>query len=738
MRTHKIRRFAAACSVALTTVASFGIEPAQAASVSAPGCAATVGDASTATLTRVDANCVLTFTSGSNTFSVPSGMTSVRALVVGGGGGGGHNGGGGGGGGAVTHNATLAVTPGSTENVVVGAAGAAPGSATSAQRNAAGGQGGTSSFGALTAAGGGGGGTRGSTPSANAGQPGYSGGGGGGYGSVGGSGTSGANGGNGIELGCDSTGGGGGGASGASGTNGAYRLGGNGGAGVGNNITGTTQYYGGGGAGGGTCDNSQTQTWSGTPGTGGGASASRSAAANTGGGGGGGGAVGWSCYGGAGGSGVVILAWPGDPIPPFATAIPTISGTAQRTQTLSASIGTWSQSPSGYSYQWKRATSAAGTYTNIPGASGLNYTLTSDDVDMYIKFEVSATNVNGSNAEISTATAKVTDLPLGTAPVLSSTSSTDGGFTFTISNFGSLGSYNIAVATTNGTVSHSSGNVTVTGLGSAVSATVTVTTSRSGYRNASTTATGTSNVVATTSTSSTVPPTTTTAAPIGQAAVATIAPTTNSIAATTNTTTPVVRSATATTTTSTSSTTTTTLPNAPKVDPGEASLTVGGEAIDATITRSNDQLVVSAGEMTATVSGRTADGSIAPLDADGNIHLNDGDSIALDAEGFGPESEVEVWLFSTPTRLGVAKVGTDGTISASFPLPAGVSSGHHRIVLSGVNSARDKSVFAVGIVFGKQGGVGTVGKVLIVTPLVAAIMAALVLPARRRRKGLLA
>jgi hypothetical protein len=174
------------------------------------------------------------------------------------------------------------------------------------------------------------------------------------------------------------------------------------------------------------------------------------------------------------------------------------------------------------------------------------------------------------------------------------------------------------------------------------------------------------------------------------------------------------------------------------VDPGEASLVVGGQSINATITRSNDQLVVSAGDMTATISGRTADGAVAPLDADGNIHLNDGDSIALEANGFSPDSQVEVWLFSTPTRLGVGTVGADGRVSDSFTLPAGVANGHHRIVLKGLNAQKSDAVFAVGIVYGKSGGVGTVGKVLIVTPLVAAIMAALVLPARRRRKGLLA
>ena len=124
------------------------------------------------------------FTStGSATFSVPSGVTTVDVLVVGGGGAGGgangqtgSDGGGGGGAGGLVYAPSYPVTPGGTVSVTVGAGGAAP----NGYGNTNGQSGGNSVFGSLTANGGGVGVRNGQT-AGNGGS-----GGAGGYGSNGG------------------------------------------------------------------------------------------------------------------------------------------------------------------------------------------------------------------------------------------------------------------------------------------------------------------------------------------------------------------------------------------------------------------------------------------------------------------------------------------------------------------------------------------------------------------------
>ena len=205
----------------------------------------------------VKAPVVQQFTStGSSTFNVPTGVTSVRVLVVGAGGGGGANIGGGGGAGGVVKGNTP-VTPGGTVAVTVGSGGSRVNG-----RNVTAPSGGNSSFGSITAIGGGGGGGGGSDGegpgvAGHSGRPGGSGGGGGGYVSTQTLGTStqspsggltgyGNNGGIGNT---NHAGGGGGGAGGAGQNSPSGSTAGNGGIGITDDITGSNLYWGGGGGG---------------------------------------------------------------------------------------------------------------------------------------------------------------------------------------------------------------------------------------------------------------------------------------------------------------------------------------------------------------------------------------------------------------------------------------------------------------------------------------------------------
>jgi hypothetical protein len=97
------------------------------------------------------------------------------------------------------------------------------------------------------------------------------------------------------------------------------------------------------------------------------------------------------------------------PLPaPTNSGLPQISGTAQQSQTLSASNGSWTGSPTSYAYQWSDCDPSGANCSNISGATGSSYVLAGNDVGDTLRVAVTAGNAGGSAAASSGATAVVT------------------------------------------------------------------------------------------------------------------------------------------------------------------------------------------------------------------------------------------------------------------------------------------------------------------------------------------
>ena len=81
---------------------------------------------------------------------------------------------------------------------------------------------------------------------------------------------------------------------------------------------------------------------------------------------------------------------------PANTAKPQVTGTEKSGSTLTASNGTWSNSPTSYTYQWRRCATDGSACVDITGATKQTYTLTSSDVHHTIRVIVTAKNTDGS------------------------------------------------------------------------------------------------------------------------------------------------------------------------------------------------------------------------------------------------------------------------------------------------------------------------------------------------------
>lgn len=93
---------------------------------------------------------------------------------------------------------------------------------------------------------------------------------------------------------------------------------------------------------------------------------------------------------------------------PDATVKPSISGSTVHGSVLTASNGTWTGSPTSFSYRWLRCDSNGQNCSVISGATSSTYTTTTTDVGHKIQVAVRANNAAGATQFGSTPTAAVT------------------------------------------------------------------------------------------------------------------------------------------------------------------------------------------------------------------------------------------------------------------------------------------------------------------------------------------
>jgi hypothetical protein len=227
----------------------------------------------------------------------------------------------------------------------------------------------------------------------------------------------------------------------------------------------------------------------------------------------------------------------------------------------------------------------------------------------------------------------------------------------------------------------------------------------------------------------------------------------DSSAPSTSTTTTIARATAAVGSTTTSTTTTSVVPTttvAPKKQVVPPSLvktasaagaaTIGGKTTKARTTRINNQLVFTAGGFTVTLAGVNADGTIIPLSSDGLLEVKRGDMFRLDAQGFAPNTTVNIWMFSKTFLMATIEVGADGLVKSTLKVPKSVEDGLHHLVMVGVDRSKAEAKFEVGMNVGVPTKQWWLSRWLLIIPIAIAIFAGFWLPttvSRRRKRRLI-
>jgi hypothetical protein len=92
---------------------------------------------------------------------------------------------------------------------------------------------------------------------------------------------------------------------------------------------------------------------------------------------------------------------------PVNSTLPAITGTPKVGETLTASNGTWSESPTAYQYQWQRCSGTGTSCANIAGATLKTFTVRMIDAGRTYRVVVTAVNADGATNARSAATAAV-------------------------------------------------------------------------------------------------------------------------------------------------------------------------------------------------------------------------------------------------------------------------------------------------------------------------------------------
>jgi hypothetical protein len=140
--------------------------------------------------------------------------------------------------------------------------------------------------------------------------------------------------------------------------------------------------------------------------------------------------------------------------------------------------------------------------------------------------------------------------------------------------------------------------------------------------------------------------------------------------------------------------------NGVQTPPDQAVVVIDGEVIDlvVTINEDNSATIEYPGNFIVRIIPALPEDGVVLADGTSGIRVYRDRTVAIQGEGFAPETEVEVWINSTPMKLGTALTDSAGAFSKTFDVPPGIELGEHTLTLSGTLTDGSLGRTSIGLV----------------------------------------
>jgi hypothetical protein len=112
---------------------------------------------------------------------------------------------------------------------------------------------------------------------------------------------------------------------------------------------------------------------------------------------------------------------------------------------------------------------------------------------------------------------------------------------------------------------------------------------------------------------------------------------------------------------------------------------------------SNEALSLSGQGFEVLLNSLSTDGTIIPLGTSGSLILQQGNLAQFSGTGFAPNSEVAIWMFSTPKFIGKVTTDENGDFVGEVGIPADLALGEHTLQLNGLAISGETRSLSVGV-----------------------------------------